>query len=389
MNGSTVHQQFKLPLKMPDDSASSFITEQSKEGEEIRRTKVIIWDEAPMASKIALNAVNRLCKFLCKSKLPFGGKIMILGGDFRQVLPIVNSKLPSDQINASIKRSDLWHHFHTLPLTANMRDSGSDPEFPKWLLRIGDGVEKVDENGQITLPQDIICKNDIVKDIFSAVDFSDSVEISNRVILCSINSSVLKLLPGEEDVFLSNDEYIGEGSYSTVGNKTPNVLYTKEVLNNMCPTGMPPHKLVLKVGAVVMLLRNLCIKFGLCNGTRLLVKAWKKNKFLIRCEVLTGSRKGDEVFIPRIQLQTMDDSPIMFSRRQFPLKLSFAMTIHKCQGQTFDHVGILLTTSVFTHGQLYVALSRCTSKLNLKVQLSYQKSKERKTKNIVFNDIYK
>jgi hypothetical protein len=392
MNGATVHHQFKLPFQMADDSASSSITAQSKEGEEIREADVVIWDEAPMASKFALNAVDRLCQFLSKNNQPFGGKIMILGGDFRQVLPIVSSKLQNDQINASIKKSHLWKHFKILHLTTNMRASDSDPEFPKWLLRIGDGKEKVDENGEITLLPEMICQKDIVTEIFSGINISNSDEISNTVILCStnsdadlINAAILTLLPGEDEVFLSNDEHFSQ-------DKSPyadsNTLYSTEIINNQTPHGMPPHKLLLKKGAVVMLLRNLSVKFGLCNGTRLRVIGWTESHRLIQCSVLTGARKNDIVLLPRIKLQTLDTDPIQLIRRQFPIKLSFAMTIHKSQGQTFQRVGVCLTSPLFTHGQLYVALSRCRSKDNLKVQLSYHKSKERKTKNIVYKEIF-
>jgi ATP-dependent DNA helicase PIF1 len=160
------------------------------------------------------------------------------------------------------------------------------------------------------------------------------------------------------------------------------------MMNNQNPHGMAPHKLILKEGAVVMLLRNLSIRLGLCNGTRLTVMGWTQSHRLIQCRVLTGARKNDIVLLPRINLQSLDTDPIQFSRKQFPIKLSFAMTIHKCQGQTFQRVGIILTNPLFTHGQLYVALSRCRSKDNLKVQLSYHKTKEMKTKNIVFRQIF-
>ncbi|KAH7053633.1 hypothetical protein BKA57DRAFT_533189 [Linnemannia elongata] len=85
--------------------------------------------------------------------------------------------------------------------------------------------------------------------------------------------------------------------------------------------------------------------------------------------ILTGPFATDLVFIPRVPNLTTDDktSPIIFKRRQFPVKPAFAMTINKSQGQTLENVGLYLPTPVFTHSQLYVALSRCTDERNLKV----------------------
>jgi len=106
-----------------------------------------------------------------------------------------------------------------------------------------------------------------------------------------------------------------------------------------------------------MLLRNLNPKMGLCNGTRLYVLECHRN--MIRAEVLSECNRGDIVTIPRIILNPSDvNLPFTLKRRQFPIIPAFSMTINKSQGQTFEHVGILLTEPVFSHGQLYVAMSR-------------------------------
>ena len=108
----------------------------------------------------------------------------------------------------------------------------------------------------------------------------------------------------------------------------------------------------------MMLLGNLNPKQGLCNGTRLLITSMTQR--LMRGVVLTGSHRLKKYIIPRVTLFPSNNPyPFKFGRRQFPLRHAYVMTINKSQGQTFRRTGLLLPESVFAHGQLYVAFSRC------------------------------
>ncbi|XP_008189551.1 uncharacterized protein LOC103311648 [Acyrthosiphon pisum] len=108
-----------------------------------------------------------------------------------------------------------------------------------------------------------------------------------------------------------------------------------------------------------MLLRNIDPKRQLCNGTRLVVTELRPHNFKAR--KLSGADDGqDDIILPAFALTSgeEDDLPFQMKRIQFPVRLSFAMTINKSQGQTFDRVGLLLPSPAFSHGQLYVAFSR-------------------------------
>ncbi len=138
---------------------------------------------------------------------------------------------------------------------------------------------------------------------------------------------------------------------------------------------MPPNNLVLQIGSSIMLLRNIDAP-RLCNGTRLCVMSLMPH--IIEAIILTGNAKGEDVFIPRVPI-TSTDMPFTFKRLQFPVRLAFAMSINKAQGQSLQIAGINLETPCFSHGQLYVACSRVGTGRNL-----YFFARNAKTKNIVY-----
>ena len=149
---------------------------------------------------------------------------------------------------------------------------------------------------------------------------------------------------------------------------------------------IPLSKLELKKGVPLMLLRNLDPAKGLCNGTRMILLEAKSH--VLECCILGGKHAGDHVFIPRITLKPADNSiPIPIKWRQFPVRLAFAMTINKSQGQSMRYVGLDLRTPVFSHGQLYVALSHCTSSSRIKVLFPHE-STATTTANIVYSEAF-
>jgi ATP-dependent DNA helicase PIF1 len=152
---------------------------------------------------------------------------------------------------------------------------------------------------------------------------------------------------------------------------------------------MPNHELHLKIGVPVMLLRNVDASSGLCNGTRMIVIELGRN--IIGGDIVNGPHNGNRAYIPRQNLIPSDSNvAITFQRRQFPLSLCFAMTINKSQGQTLSNVGLFLPRPVFSHGQLYVAISRVKTREGLKIlALDDSGNVSTSATNVVYEEVFR
>nr|XP_047141159.1 ATP-dependent DNA helicase pif1-like [Hydra vulgaris] len=296
-NGSTLHGLFKLPVPILDNSTCN-VTPNSIQGQFLRQVSLFMLDETSMIPKHALNAIDRLLKDVCNNNFPFGGKVILFGGDFRQILPVVKRGRPAEVV-----------------------ESYGEGDFSEWLLKLGSGTipgkEEDPFKGCIELPQQCIIRENesIVEKIFGDAQQDD---YAKRVILAptnvdslSINEEVLERLHGEVKTYLSADQ-IDTDDHNERNN------FPVEFLNSLTPSDL---------------------KAGLCNGTRMKVCALQNN--YIDAEVLTGVSEGKRVFVPRIQLAPSDSNlPFVLKRRQFPVRLAYSMTINKSQGQTFDRVGV-------------------------------------------------
>ena len=303
------------------------------------------------------------------------------------MLPVLTHGNRSETVSLSIKFSPLWKHFKTYKLSKNMRTLPEEIDFSKFLLNVGDGTIN-DNNDFIELPSNCISSNqNIAHSIFSKPILERNwSDLASTAILSARNSDVDKINKQVVELLDSKSEktYNSIDSADNCENENISEALLPEYLNALNPDSLPPHELNIRKNCVIMLIRNLNVYEGLCNGTRLLVLDLQPN--LLKCKILTGDSCGEIAFIHRITLYCENEYPFIVKRRQFPIKIAFAMTINKAQGQTFKSIGLDLMRDVFNHGQLYVAMSRVRCWEALKVFI-HDKSNT-KIKNYVYKELY-
>ena len=222
-----------------------------------------------------------------------------------------------------------------------------------------------DENGKVEIPRDIRCDDveSLMNFIYPNLDSASPPPpeyFLNQMILAprnsdvnSVNETLLDRMNGDVKTYYSADQIIRESG----ADDHSHLLVTPEFLRSVKSTSLPPGELRIKIGCPLILMRNLSPSIGLCNGSRMIVIGMSERVLQVR--LIGGDHDGQFALIPRISLIPTSTPNYTFKirRRQFPVRLAFAVTINRSQGQSVKYVGLDLRIPVFAHGQLYVALS--------------------------------
>ena len=227
---------------------------------------------------------------------------MLFGGDFRQTPPVVPKGSRQRIVNSSIKRSSLWKHIQVLHLKENMRldRTPESDAFAAWLLEVGAGRTSTSVN----LPQNMRLTDNSVNGLIDALypglaqgNHPDDYFLHRTILspkndaVDEINQSILDRFPGEQTVLTSVDKVTGIQFQN---------MYPTEFLHSLKASGLPLAHLALKPGCPLMLLCNLDVTSGLCNGTRMILL--QINMRVLKCRILGGKYAGNIFFIPRITL---------------------------------------------------------------------------------------
>src|SRR6266702_2513343 len=386
--GRTAHSTLKIPLDL-DQYSICAISKRSGLAESLKAVQLLIWDECSMQHRHAFEAVNCTLQDIRENVSLFGGITTVLGGDFLQTLPVIPYGTKSHIINAALISSPIWTYIspNFLTLERNMRvgNQPHDQQFAQWLRDLAKGTLN-DMEDNVVIPGFLICpSNDLptlIGTIYPDISIPHSMDyFRERCILAprnrevnEINDFILNKFPGRTyDLWAIDEAY--DPDYQT----TTEECYLSEVLHSAAPSGFPQAHLKLKIGCPVIVLRNIHSDDGICNGTRGIITRISTRVI----EVLLHD--GGTSLLPRVKLISANGHlPFHLHRRQFPLALSFAITINKSQGQSFSTVGIDLRIPAFAHGQVYVAFSRARSPNDVKCILNEETSP--RTKNVVYRE---
>ncbi|XP_068618018.1 ATP-dependent DNA helicase PIF1 [Battus philenor] len=293
-----------------------------------RKCKHLIIDEISMVDGAFFEKVEAIARYIRKNEKPFGGIQLILCGDFLQLPPVVERSRNGKKF---CFQSACWDKCIELCFELKEVHRQTDQEFISILnsVRIGRVTKEISDRLINTAKQKIESDGILATRLCSHTNDSKM-----------INDSKLRDLSGEEKVFISQDS---DNATNLLDNQT-----------------IAPSKLILKVGAQVMLLKNINVNAGLVNGARGVVVRFDDGFPVVRFKNKKDYTAKSERWYVK------NSSGTLFCRRQVPLNLAWAFSIHKSQGLTLDCVEMSLS-KIFEAGQAYVALSRAQSLDTLRV----------------------
>ncbi|MCB9252167.1 MAG: AAA family ATPase [Flavobacteriales bacterium] len=353
INGVTLHSLFGLPfgLMLPNDSRLKRHSLSQLKKKLLKKCDLLVIDEISMVRADVLDAIDLLLQKYCKDPMPFGGKQVVLVGDNFQLEPVVRNEerdlLYNHYESPYYFSSKVFNRINIEKIELKKVYRQTDPYFISLLNQIRVGTineyELAELNSRQIAPESISKTSE-----FSIILAPKSITVSleNLIKLKAIKSR----------------EYTSEALI--LGRFNPSSYPTDEVLR-------------LKEGAQIIMVKNDKNR-NWVNGSLGIIKSISENNLLIKLEngklvdVFREDWEQIEYDFDK-STQTIKEN-VVGTFRQFPVKLAWAITIHKSQGLTFSRVVLNLEGGTFASGQLYVALSRCRSLEGLYLTQKIEKS---------------
>jgi hypothetical protein len=337
--GSTAHSAFHIPIPANDCTMCGLSI---CERRWLREAQLIVYDECSMVHQHVVDTVDRSLRDVCSDNRPFGGKIVLFTGDFKQLLPVVRHGRGCD---FTIQRCSWWRQVQKLNFTVNWR-AVRFPEYSAFLEQVGNGELDI-----VTVPAErIVASYDAMIDAV----YGTSFDVKNQILAltletcAAVNKLCISRLPGEVVACPAVDSYVDCQSPDH---------FPSDYVESLHFNGAPPFMLDIKIGAKYMLIRNLDQQRGLINGTMLEIVQYGSRH--LQCRVLTGKSAGSIEFLLKNAFTITPEAsglPFTVLRRQYPLIPAYCLSVHKAQGQTISKCGLIFESDPFTHGQV----SRCT-----------------------------
>jgi ATP-dependent DNA helicase PIF1 len=322
------------------------IAENSFQAELFRHAQVIVIDEISMLHITFFRILELTARLLKRINAPFGGMTIITAGDFKQAAPIVtevpSAALETATCNASIISSEICQTFQVFKLTEPQRNK-HDPRYATFCESIGLGTTMTFVPPAARVTHDPSDPN----------VFDPSVTTLLAILHTTVDAFNEKIL---RRTFFDDQIRTYEAKYHSHDDNYALALPFDIISHNQ--RDAPPHALSLAVGCRVIILRNILASEGLANGT--MCEITRLNPNSITVIIKTGRKAGNSATLFRIAFP-LRGAATQCNRLQLPVTLAYAITVNKSQAKTLDKVIYDCSDPPFTHGQLYIALTRVRS----------------------------